>query len=268
MTEDYSRYNDIKTVVIRTTEVGSCHRKRQHNIRGVYDSYGSPVKPMLAHWYPVRGWVSHYHAEEFIKNNGDYVPEPLIPPHLTQQYQISTDMMEQLRETAKHDYTNFLAWTKTTDVDLTPKNITGLEYQILMPISPPKNSPVTYVQQSDIDLLTASDIVDFKSGKKSYITKYKWQLGSYRRAARYARLHEHSPTGDFRLINVFLGGDKPQEQIHDMKKIKEKMLFFDTELQELMEQDILIRTDPKYQAPCSVGIYCVFCKWRHCCRGI
>lgn len=163
----------------------------------------------------------------------------------------------------------FLSWADKTDTDYSPKNLIGTEHQIIMPLSPPRESfGYSYAQQADMDLITKGDIVDFKMGKKAYLGKYKWQLGAYRRLARYAQLHKLCPDEEFRLINVYLGDEDPEVQVHQPKKISESMMGFDSALVTLMEQDALIRHDPKYQAPCSVDIYCGFCSWRHICRGV
>jgi len=248
--------------------VGGCHRKRQLYIRRV-DQAGIKIEPLLPHFTPARGNLIHFHIKNFIDNEGDYVPDPMVPTDLIKQFTIPTDYIPTLKTELERGWKVFLQWKDKTTVTWDRNNLIGTEHQILMPLAPPKqNFGYSYIQQSDMDLITKNEIVDFKFGKKAYLGKYKWQLGSYRRAALYAQLNKLSPTGDFRLINVFLGNDEPEEQVHDTKKIRDSMSSFETALVETMEQDALIRYDPKYQAPCSVDIYCAFCGWRHCCRGI
>lgn len=220
-------YADARSIIIRTTAVGSCLRKRQHIIRGVKDDYGTTVKPLPGHYYPIKGWISHTHIANWIDNGGDYKPNPLIPKKVMDEYKVTADMISALEQVALHDWLNFLTWTRETDVDLSKDNVIGTEHQIIMPLASPKDSSYRYAQQADLDLITKENIIDFKSGKKNYISKNKTQLGSYRRLARYMHLHENSPSGDFKLRNVFLGGEQPEKIIHDPKKIsKERLITF------------------------------------------
>jgi hypothetical protein len=260
-------FDESKTVVIRTTEVGSCPRKRQWNLSSPRDALGGFVQPVQDHLYPIRGWLSHYHIQQFVNAKQDYFPDPPVPETLRAEHNIPHSLDKILEEQVRHDWGNFEKWLKKTDVSLAPENVVGAEYQIIMPVSPPRGVTLSYALRMDVDLLLKGDIIDFKSGKKSYLRSYTWQLGAYRRGARYLQLHRDSPTGDFRLRDVFLGDDEPEERILDRKKLDASMMHFDKALSDTILNDFLCRTDSRYEAPCEVDIYCAFCRWRGFCRG-
>jgi hypothetical protein len=186
-----------------------------------------------------------------------------------QYYDIDSRIEKQVQDAVSLRWSNFIKWEESGNVSLKKDDILGLELKAELDLEPPRGVTRKYVLRCDLDLITRTDIIDFKGGSLAYQLEYKWQLGAYKRAAKSLELDKESLTGDWNLRNVFLGDeDGPKEMIHKPDKITDAMQKFDFKLQEDMMTDFLTRTDPKYEAPCEFGIKCCFCQWRHICRGI
>lgn len=120
-----------------------------------------------------------------------------------------------------------------------------------------------YVRRNGLSCWTGN------SGHLSYNKRYKMQLGVYRELAKYEGLHDSMLRGDWVLMNVFLGDDKPIEYVSDVDEVEKLLPEYYDELFKLIEYDKKIRANPKYQAPCSRSILCIYCKYiNNPCRGV
>jgi len=245
-------------VEIPTTTVGTCPRSRQHDIRG-------DMEPALPHFTGVKGTIFH----QILKDGFQPLENPKFDYEALKKELVITKALEPKLYGYLHRIEeNFLYWYNTTTIDLRPESIIGSELKINTYIR--ALSIYEYYLRADLDLITKTHIIDFKTGRRGYLVQNKRQLGSYRdRALEHEDLVNQSLTGDWSLVNVFLGGKEPKEVEHDVKLIDSKVMpkFYGL-LNDDIVYDYRIRTEPDYQAPCRMSFGCVFCDYRCGCRGI
>jgi hypothetical protein len=244
-------------VDIRVTEILGCPRYYQ------YKHFAYPRLP--PHFYIIKGKLIHYCIEKLFK--GQSLPDY---EKLLREFEVEAGsyLENAILGTLSHLLENLERWINTTKIDLSPENILGVELELRMPIKENFNLAIDYFRVCHIDLITKTHIIDFKSGNPSKEIRYWQQLGAYREHAIYEGLQDQTLYGDWKLLNVFLGGSQPIEYGPTLDQVTKVMPEFYRRMFKLIEVDEKIRSVDNYMAPCEVGWNCIFCEQRHECRGV
>lgn len=234
---------------IHTTEVSKCLRREAFRLAG------APKLP--SHFLGIKGWVGHTLIEKNIVEGKpislDRVTVMEMP--VAKKMQVDLRIANELQKVLNPMINNYWKWKKKTKLKLTPNWVVGKEIALTEPLRG------KFILIGTIDILTKDHIVDFKMSKKCYLRAYKQQLGSYVRLARYNELGYH-----YVPLNVFLGGEEPEDYFPKKKSIESAMMYFDHDLQERlngyegMEEGVI--------PPCQVDFGCLLCQHRHLCRGV
>jgi len=149
---------------------------------------------------------------------------------------------------------NLNRWLEKTDIDLSQCEI---EKKMVMPIRD------DYVLVGTIDCLTPTHIIDFKSGVKKNTKAYRLQLAAYNKMMSLVDGNERQ------MLDVFLGGADPEE-CFPFESTRTPYDEAARELERLIDQRIEIteRIKQGYSVPVQPGFLCVYCDYRHKCRGI
>ncbi len=223
-----------RAMTIWVTELDDCPRKRWHRIMG--------DERLPSHYYHVKGTLSHKAANAIIKGEPIELDFSELP-----------EARDQIELELQQPLTNLRRWVEQTEIDLSDVEI---ELKLKLPLRD------GYVLSGEIDLLTPEWIIDFKSGKKRNSQSYRIQLLAYKKMA------EANGYGERKLMNVFLGGEKPVEFIPYKKEgdelndlaLLEQLIHSSIENTELILQGI--------KPPCKLGFNCVYCRYRAICRGV
>ena len=243
----------VEVIPIRTTQVLGCPRSYQYLIRG---------QPQLPpHFDTAKGNLIHYVVEKALK--GEKLPDfdGVMKENVIEE---DSYLQNQLLGNLTHLFENLQKWVRTTKIKLDKKSILGVEEELCMPIKD------GYELVGHIDLLTKTHLIDFKSGSVSYNQRYKMQLGIYRELARYNGLQDYTKSGDWILLDVFLGNDKPVSYGPTISEVEQLLPHYYDLLFQFIEYDKKIRANPKFQAPCVGNKWlCVYCPFiNNPCRGV
>ena len=212
------------------------------------------------HFDIIKGNLIHYAVEKALKHKS-------LPDYgsLLRKMDVKPDsyLENQIFATLTNLLENLNKWIKTTNVSLKKKDIIGVEREFRMPIKD------DYWLIGHVDLITKTHLIDFKSGKPSKYANYWIQLGIYRELAKFEGWHDMTTTGDWELMNVFLGNEVPIEYSPSLDQVMKVLPEYYKRLFELIEVDGKIRKNPKYKASCTVGWLCKYCGFiNNPCRGV
>jgi len=193
------------------------------------------------HYLLVKGKVIHEAKEAILKGE-----EPDI-----RLEDLADFDRDRLFSDIQNQLDNLKKWFETTEIDLEKAEF---EQKIEMPL----DNGFSLVGK--IDLLTPTHIIDFKSGKRNYQLSNRTQLAAYKVLAEYAGWKGKT------VMNVFLGGDKPVEYVPRKATLEKATQRFWELLEE--RKGILELIRKGVEVPCKVSMDCVWCPYRHLCRGV
>lgn len=224
---------EFRLTRVWVTDYGSCLRKTQYKFQG--------LEELPKHFLQVSGRIVHEVIEQVLR--GEEV-EPDFSEMPEAEAEIRRKMEEPLR--------NLSRWVEETKLDI---GGASQEEKLEMDVGD------GYVLVGKPDLLAPSLIVDFKSGERRNTRENRVQLVAYK------VLGEHGGVcREPKLVNVFLGGEKWVEYELKPKEVEEASV----ELMDWLEKrkGVLELIKKNVQVPCEVSFSCLFCGFRHICRGV
>jgi len=209
---------------------------------------------------PKRIQLKYFKKEElpvhFIQAKGrilhETIQQGLKGLSMEPDFSIFKDAEIQLRQELAKPLANFKVWLSETELDLKGCEI---EKKLEMPLGQ------GFTLVGKLDLFKPEFIIDFKISRKRNTLVNRVQLAAYRVLA----LH-HGLAKDPKLINVFLGGKTYVS--YELKK--QEVEAATTEFWSWLEEHkaVLKLIEKGERMPCSISFECVYCPYRHLCRGI
>lgn len=216
-----------------------CPRRQYHRVIG-------DVDPLPVHFTSWKGSSVHRIIEKSLVGEEADINWEEFPDHV-----------ELIKSEAETHLSKFRKWMRETDVDMSEAEM-EVKYEVEMPLG--------YVKVRKVDVVTPTHQIDWKTGKKRNTIDARIDLASGWDAAQKAGEGTYDTEN---LLLVFTGDPEPQE----LYPFRNKKTPFEQALEGMKKRDdenIFYREQIKAgeKPPCKVQFLCVFCPYRHVCRGV
>lgn len=229
---------------IHVSQVGGCRRVTSYKILD--------VAPLPAHFVTARGIMTHRAIEMALRgqtpNWEDYSAFGLEEEEVPQQ------LFSRASEEAFTAYEKAISWLRSTKLIKEGELLWSEEsYQAEFP---------DYVLRGRPDIHTQDKIFDFKTGRKRVTDDLYYQLTGYHYLLMVARKIQA------RCFVIFLGDDPPREVELEQNRLAIAWQDFKADMAIAAQDKAWKPHGEDSMLPVDVGYHCVFCRYRHVCRGI